>query len=114
MVCSEEMPDVTVRAVGRAWLPVGPGQPVCERGEDHAGVLGRWAGGWRRLGRLSPLLSSPAGAGGAGRRGQRWLAGRRGFLSENPVLQKPVLEEPSPTLGEAENSGLLRRQAQRS
>ena len=30
------------------------------------------------------------------------------------LLQKPVLEKPSTTLGELENSGLLRQQAQRS
>ena len=30
------------------------------------------------------------------------------------VLQKPVLKKPSTTLGELENSGLLRRRAQRS
>ena len=36
---------------------------------------------------------------------------RNGFMV---VLQKPVLEKPSSTLGESENSGLLRRRAQRS
>ena len=35
-------------------------------------------------------------------------------LLDHMVLQKPVLEKPSTTLGELENSGLLLRQAQRS
>ena len=42
--------------------------------------------------------------------------GRRGWISLGPpeMLQKPVLEKPSTTLGQLENSGLLRQRAQRS
>ena len=35
-------------------------------------------------------------------------------LGPPEMLQKPVIEKPSTTLGELENSGLLRQQAQRS
>ena len=38
----------------------------------------------------------------------------RDRLQLKGVLQKPVLEQPSATLGELENSGFLHRRAQRS
>ena len=36
------------------------------------------------------------------------------LLGPQEMLQKPVIKKPSTTLGELENSGLLRQQAQRS
>ena len=54
MVCSEEMPDVTVRAVGMARLPVGLRQPVCEHGEDRAGGAGKTGRGMASPGGTLP------------------------------------------------------------